>query len=483
MPESTPVFLPHLAPPTPDLIARLAAIVGPAHALTDAAQQQPYLVEWRDRYIGRTPLVLRPGTTDEVSRILALCNAARVGVVPQSGNTGLVGGQIPYGTGSEIVLSVARLDRVREIDAAGGWMIAEAGVTLADVKSAAERADRLFPLSMASEAACRIGGNLATNAGGTAALAYGTARNLVAGLEVVLADGRIWSGLRTLKKDNTGYNLRDLVVGSEGTLGIITAAALRHYPRPRETVVAMAAIPRAADLLALFRLAEHVAGPALTAFEFLSATSLDFVRRHAHGSRVPALAPAPWYALVEISGMAEDGRAAATLEALLEAAMGAGLATDAALAVSPAQTHDLWAVREAVSEAQKPEGGSIKHDVSLPVERIPEFLDRAALVVERIAPGARPVPFGHFGDGNVHFNVSQPLGAGKAAFLDLWDPMQDAIHDLVADMGGSFSAEHGIGRMKRAELARRKAGVEIELMRAVKRALDPNGILNPGKVL
>lgn len=467
--------------PDADLIAQFAAIVGADNAITDPAEQAPHLREWRDLYVGRTPLVVKPRTTDEVARILALANAEEIGVVAQGGNTGLVGGQIPHASGREIVLSLTRLRRIRSVDAAGGTMTVEAGVTLAEAQEAARAAGRLFPLSLASEGSATIGGSLATNAGGVAVLAYGTARSLVSGLEVVLADGRVWDGLRALKKDNTGYDLRDLFVGSEGTLGIITAATLRLFPAPEERATAFAALPDREALLPFFQLAEAQAGAGLTAFEFLSGELLSFVTRHIPGTRRPVAEDAPWYVLLEISGAA--GRAAPLLDALLAKAADAGLVRDAAVAASLAQAAELWRLREAASEAQKGEGGSIKHDVSVPVGRIPEFLERAGAAVQRICPGARPVPFGHFGDGNVHYNVSQPPGMAREAFLALWDEMARTVHDVVVDLGGSISAEHGIGQLKRDELVRVKSAVEIDLMRRIKDALDPKGILNPGKVV
>jgi FAD/FMN-containing dehydrogenase len=467
--------------PDARLIARFAEIVGADHAITDAAEQAPFLREWRDLYVGRSPLILKPASTEEVSRLLALANAEGVGVVAQGGNTGLVGGQIPSEAGTEVVLSLARMKRIRSIDADGGTMTVEAGVTLADAQAAAREAGRLFPLSLASEGSATIGGCLATNAGGVAVLSYGTARALVSGLEVVLADGRVWDGLRALKKDNTGYDLRDLFVGSEGTLGIITAATLRLHPEPEERATALAALPHLDALLPFFRLAETQAGAALTAFEFMSGTLLEFVTRHIPNTRHPLAGDAPWLVLLEISGA--QGTASALLDALLARAQEDGLITDAAVAASLAQAADLWRLREAASEAQKGEGGSIKHDISVPVSRIPDFLVQAGDVVQRICPGARPVPFGHFGDGNVHYNVSQPPGMARDAFLALWDEMACAVHDVVVSFGGSISAEHGIGRLKRDELVRVKSPVEIDLMRRIKGALDPKGILNPGKLL
>jgi FAD/FMN-containing dehydrogenase len=471
-----------LKAPDASLVARFAAIVGDQHALTTPAGQAPFLTEWRDLYVGKTPVVLRPGTTDEVSRILALAHAEGVGIVAQGGNTGLVGGQIPSGAGTEIVLSLCRLNRIRTIDTAATAMTVEAGVTLHDAQAAARGAGRLFHLSLASEGSATIGGNLATNAGGVGVLAYGTARQLVSGLEVVLADGSVWDGLKALKKDNTGYDLRDLFIGSEGTLGIITAATLKLFPAPAELATALVAVPRLDALLALFQLAEQRAGASLTAFEFLSGLIAQFVTRHVPGTRLPLAGDAPWYVLIEISG-AEEGTASALLERLLGEASAAGLVADTAVAASLSQAADLWRLREAASEAQKGEGGSIKHDISVPVARIPEFLTRAAAVVDAVCPGARPVPFGHFGDGNVHYNVSQPVAMARGDFLALWETMASRIHDLVVALGGSISAEHGIGRLKAHELLRVKSPVEIDLMRRIKAAFDPKGILNPGKLI
>lgn len=470
--------------PASDLIAKFAAIVGPANALIDPAAQAPYLHEWRDRYVGRTPVVLRPGSASEVSQILTLANATRTAIVPQAGNTGLVGGQIPDTTGDEIVVSVNRMNRVREIDPAGTHMIVEAGLTLAEAQDAAETNGRYFPLSLASEGSCRIGGVLATNAGGINVLAYGNARDLTLGLEVVLADGRIWNGLRTLKKDNTGYDLRDLFIGSEGTLGIITAAALKLFPQPKDRAVALAALPDIDAVLAFFRFVDDTVGRArLTAFEFMSARALEFVTTHIPGARSPFAKPHPWLALIEISATEPRSNATEVVENLLAEASSRQILTDAVVAGSLARSNDLWRLRESMSEAQKYEGGSIKHDIAVPIARIPEFIERGETVVAAVCPGARPVPFGHFGDGNIHYNVSQPPGTGKERFLSLWPEMTAAVHGLVIELGGSISAEHGIGQMKREELTRVKSSVEIELMRTIKAAFDPNGILNPGKVV
>ncbi len=473
----------NLKAPSLDLIRRFADIVGEANAMVRADDQAAYLREWRDLFVGKTPLVLRPGSTEEVSRILALANAEGVGVVPQAGNTGLVGGQIPSIAGNEIVLSVSRLKKVRNTDAAGGTMTLEAGVTLADAQAIAEKAGRLFPLSLASEGSCQIGGVLGANAGGVAVLAYGNARNLALGLEVVLANGDIWNGLRALKKDNTGYDLRDLFIGSEGTLGVITAATLKMLPRPVEQATAVVALEGPVAALALFRLAESHAGASLTAFEFWSRLGMQFVLSYMTGTRDPFAAALPWYALLEISSGEHGGRASAQMEAMLVKASEDGLILDAAIAGSLQQSKDFWKLRESLSEAQKPAGGSIKHDISVPVARIPEFLERAGPVVERVCPGARPVPFGHFGDGNLHYNVTQPPGMERAAYLGHWEDMSRAVHTLVADMDGSISAEHGIGQLKRDELTIFKSKIELDMMRAIKKALDPKGILNPGKVI
>jgi len=372
------------------------------------------------------------------------------------------------------------MNRIRDIDAAGGTMIVEAGVTLSAAQTAAAHAGKLFPLSLASEGSAQIGGVLATNAGGTAVLAHGNARNLTLGLEAVLADGRVWDGLRRLKKDNTGYDLRDLFIGSEGTLAIITAASLTLVPVPARRETAIVALPSPEAALWFFKAAEDAAGPMLTAFEFWGRRALDFALAHMPNTREPFKAKHPWYALIEVSHPVEGVE---VLEPLLARAIEKGIAVDAVLARSLGQAADFWRLRESFSEAQKGAGGSIKHDISVPVASIPAFLEQAAGIVESICPDARAVPFGHFGDGNMHYNVSQPEGMEKPKFLALWGTMSEAVHDLVHKMGGSISAEHGIGQMKRGALVRYKSPVEVELMRAVKQALDPKGILNPGKLL
>ncbi|WP_363350022.1 FAD-binding oxidoreductase [Methylocystis echinoides] len=450
--------------------------------MTDPADMDAFLSEPRDLYRGRALAVIKPSTAAEVARVLALCNTQGVGVVPQGGNTGLVGGQTPDASGRQIVLSLQKLDRIRDVDPASDAMTLEAGVTLARAQEAAEAADRYFPLSLASEGSCTIGGNLATNAGGVHVLAYGAARDLALGLEVALADGRLLSTLGKLRKDNTGYNLTQLFIGSEGTLGVITAATLKLFPRPRSRAVAFLGLDSPDDALALLNFVKERAGPGLQAFEIMSRLGLELVLRHIPGARDPLAAPAPWYALLEIAGFTE-GEAERVADLALAEALEAELVADATLAHSLDQAAALWRLRESMSEAQKREGGSIKHDISVPIERIPAFITEAGRRIAARFPQARPVPFGHMGDGNLHYNVSQPAGADKAAFLARWDEMNALVHGLVDAFEGSISAEHGIGRLKRELLAETKNPVALEVMRALKKTLDPNGVLNPGKLL
>lgn len=474
---------PKLLPPTADTIETLVRIVGAQHALRDEAGMAPYLTEWRDRYRGQAALVLRPGSTDEVAAILKCANAARVGIVPQGGNTGLVGAQIPDESGSQVVLSLTRLNHVRDVDLASNTMTVEAGLTLAMAQQVAESAHRLFPLSLASEGSCQIGGVLATNAGGLAVLAYGSARDLALGLEVVLADGRVWHGLKALRKDNTGYDLKDLFIGSEGTLGVITAAVLRLFPRPKERVTCMAGLNDLARAPEFFTRVHEAAGPMLTAFEILPRIGIDFAVKHGNDTREPFPAPHTWYLLFDLTSPRVGEEPHLLAETLLQEAIEGGEIADAIVATSIKQAQDLWRLRELMSEAQKPEGGSIKHDVSVPVARVPEFIARANQLVELMIPGARPVPFGHLGDGNIHYNVSQPIGMDKDVFLANWETLNTAVHEIVLDLNGSISAEHGIGRMKRDLLPHAKGEVAVALMRKIKESFDSNGILNPGKLL
>jgi D-lactate dehydrogenase (cytochrome) len=463
-----------------DLLARFAAIVGTKNTVTDPAEQEGYLVEGRGLYRGHTPMVLRPGSIAEVAAILKLAYETATPIVPQGGNTGLVGGQIPHH--GEIVLALTRLDRIRDVDARSNTMTCEAGVVLAKAQETAAAVDRLFPLSLGAEGSCTIGGNLSTNAGGTGALAYGVARDLVVGLEVVLADGRVWNGLNKLKKDNTGYDLKNLFVGAEGTLGIITAAVLKLFPRPRSVETAFIGVPSPHAALQLLNLVQERTGGAATSFELIARIAIDFALRHGRGVRDPLPEPHPWYVLLELSSLAREGLRA-TLEDLLTTAADQGLVTNATIAESLEQTNAFWHLRETLPETQKPEGGSIKHDVSVPVAAMPDFLDQASAAVTALIPGARPCPFGHLGDGNVHFNLSQPVGADTDVFLARWYEVNALVHGIVAKFGGSISAEHGVGVMKRELLPGVKDPVALEMMRAIKRTLDPKGILNPGKVI
>lgn len=467
-------------PPSEETLARFTAIVGKPHALTSESDQQPYLTEWRRLYQGRTPLILRPGSVEEVVKIMTLANETWTAIVPQGGNTGLVGGQIPFR--NEIVLSLQRLQQLRSIDTHGNTMIIEAGATLAEAQKAAADAGRLFPLSIASEGSAQIGGVLSTNAGGVQVLAYGNARALCLGLEVVTADGQLWNGLRRLRKDNTGYDLRDLFIGAEGTLGIITAAVLKLWPQPKSKATAIAGMNTIEDAAQFFDLANDMAAGELTAFELIPRIGIEFVIRHAEGTRDPLENPYPWYALIELASLRPE-EAQPSLEKILMAALEKDLIADAALASSLSQTKDFWRLREMLSEVQLLEGGTIKNDVSVPVAALPDFLNRAIESVQSLVPSCRPVPFGHFGDGNIHFNISQPEGADKAEFLARWDEIVAAVNEVVLDLEGSISAEHGIGRMKRDLLARVKSPVEIAMMHRIKQALDPKGILNPGKVI
>jgi FAD/FMN-containing dehydrogenase len=465
------------------VLDRFVEIVGEHHALRAETDIKPFVAERRGLYPGLSPLVLRPGSVDEVSRILKLATETKTAIVPQGGNTGLVGGGVPDGSGRQIVLSLSRLNRIREVDPLSNTITVDAGVILQTLHDAAEKVERMFPLSLASQGSCEIGGNLSTNAGGTAVLAYGNARELCLGVEVVLPSGEVLDDLRKLKKDNTGYDLKNLFVGAEGTLGVITAAVLKLFPKPRGREVAIAGLESPQAAFELFGRALDRAGAGLTAFELIGRRPIEFVLRHLPGSIAPLAGDWPWYVLMEISSgrSAEDARA--TVEEVLGAALEAGLVGDAVIAESLAQAAAFWKLREDISDSQKPEGSSIKHDISVPVASVPEFIERAAVAVASVSRDARVVCFGHMGDGNLHYNVSQPVGDDPASFLSLYRPMNKAVHDIVRDLNGSISAEHGIGQLKRDELAATAPVVGLDLMRRIKAAFDPAGIMNPGKVI
>jgi len=464
----------------PDLLARFTAIVGPKYAVTSPQDQEPYLVEMRDLYHGHTPVVLRPGSVAEVAAILELANETKTAIVPQGGNTGLVGGQIPHH--GEVVLSLTRLDKIREVDPISNSMTVEAGVTLQRAREAAAAADRLYPQLLPSEGTCTIGGNLATNAGGTAAIAHGIARSHALGLEVVLADGRILHNLNKLKKDNTGYDLKNLFIGSEGTLGIITAASLRLVPRPRSVETAFVGVPSPQASVDLLGIASERTAGGVTSFELMARSGVDAVVKHDASSRNPLADPYPWYVLVELSSQARTGLRE-VLEGILSEGQQKGLVLDATIADSLEQSKAFWRIREMFGEVQRHIGASIKHDVSVPVAAIPAFIEQANAAVSKLIPGTRLLPFGHVGDGNIHYNVTQPEGSDKAEFLARWDEVNAVVFAVVKKFGGSISAEHGVGVMKRDILPLYKDPVALELMRGLKRMLDPNGILNPGKVL
>lgn len=469
--------------PTQDILARLKEITGEKGFLTDEVDMAPYLQERRELFAGRAAAVLRPSSVEEVSAIMRIAHEAGIAVVPQGGNTGLVGGQMPDQSGDAIVLSLSRMNQVRAIDAVNNTLTVDAGVTLAAAQEAAASGDRLFPLSLASEGTCQIGGVLSTNAGGTQVLRYGNARDLVLGLEVVLANGDIWNGLTGLRKDNTGYDLKQLFLGSEGTLGIITGAVLKLFPRPQAVSTAFAAVPDVASAVMLLRIADAVSGGQVSTFELVPRIGIEFVMRHLEGGSDPLPDPAPWYVLIEMTAGTKAARLTEVMEASLSEGFEQNLVSDAVIAQSEAQRADFWRLRESLSDVQRAEGGSIKHDVSVSLSRIADFIEAATEAVSSRLPGIRPVPFGHIGDGNVHFNLSQPEGMDKQAFLDLWDEMNAIVHGIVREMGGSISAEHGVGQLKRDEIAATKSPVEMEMMRTLKKAIDPKGILNPGKVV
>src|SRR6202166_2597640 len=435
------IVQPSAPPLSPELIARFRAIVGDKYAVTDAADIAPYVTEERDLFHGHSPLVLRPGSTAEVSAICKLASEHKIALVPQGGNTGLVGGQTPHN--GEVVVSMRRMDEIRDIDTASNTMTCEAGVVLQIAQQRASEVDRLFPLSLGAEGSCTIGGNLSTNAGGTTALAYGVAREMALGLEVVLADGRILNGLSKLKKDNTGYDLRNLFIGAEGTLGIITAATLKLFPKPRAVETALVGLKSPHEALKLLAISQNEAAGSLTSFELLSDISIDFSVRHGIDIRNPMASQHPWYVLMELSSSREDARDA--LEAILAQGLDDDIVDDAVIAASLSQRQAFSKLRDEMSAAQKPEGGSIKHDISVPVAAVPAFIAEANAAVVKLIPGARPVPFGHLGDGNIHYNVSQTIGGDTADFMSRWHEVNAQAFGILMRMGGLMSAEHGIG--------------------------------------
>ncbi|MGE0355645.1 MAG: FAD-binding oxidoreductase [Burkholderiales bacterium] len=464
------------------LVASLREVVGERGLVTDPAALAPATVDWRGQFRGRAALLVKPATTQEMSRVVSLLAEAGVGIVPQAGNTSLCGASVPDASGTQAIVNVSRMNRVRAIDLANDTVTVEAGCILADLQRVAAENDRLFPLSLAAEGSCEVGGNISTNAGGTQVLRYGNMREQVLGLEVVLPDGRVWDGLRGLRKDNTGYDLKHLFIGAEGTLGIVTAAVLRLWPKPRAVATALAAVADPEASVALLGRLRAACGERVTGFELVSRACLDLVFRNVAGTRDPFGEPHPWYVLVELFDSTPGEGLAALLEGALGEAAEAGLVRDAALAASQAQRLALWALRENISEAQKAEGVSVKHDVSVPVSRVPQLIRDGDRALEAAFPGIRTIAFGHVGDGNLHYNAFP--AAGESRDFAHWGPQVNrVVYDVVHGLGGSISAEHGIGALKRDELPRYKSALELELMRAVKRTLDPRGIMNPGKVL
>ncbi len=473
---------PKTHPPSQETLDRLAAVVGKKFAIREPADMEGYVTEWRGRWPGRAALVLRPGSAEEVSEILKIANETCTGIVPQGGNTGAVGGQVPSSTGHEIVVSLSRMNRVLYVDALDNTIAVEAGCVLETIQQAADEVDRLFPLRIGSQGSCQIGGNLGTNAGGIATLAYGNARDLALGLEVVMADGRVWNGMNRLRKNNTGYDLRDIFIGSEGTLGIITGAVLKLFPKPADRAAALIGVQGPEPALELLSLAKGLTNNGVTGFEIFPQFGMTIVYRHTDLAS-PLASDFPWYVLLEIAGGSTPGEMTPVLSDLLEAGFEKDLIGDAALASSEAQYQAFWAIRERMSEVQKHEGASIKLDTSVPVSRVPELFRRGLAAIKEAAPDARPLPYGHMGDGNIHFNMTQPEGGDPAEFLARWTELSGLINEIALDMNGSISAEHGIGQSKTYMMEKIKSPLEFEMLQGLKDLFDPNGILNPGKVL
>ena len=462
---------------------RIVQIVGARGCITEPREMAPYLHEDRGIFVGNAAIVVRPTSTTEVASIVKLCAEYGQSIVPQGGNTGLCGGAIPFEHGDELILTLERLNRIREIDPVNYTLIAEAGCILANIQKTADETGCLFPLSLAAEGTCQIGGNLATNAGGSNVLRYGNARDLVLGLEVVLPDGSIWNGLKALKKDNTGYALKHVFIGAEGSLGIITAAVLKLFPKPTEVQTALCALDNLDNVTRLLSVARSITGDSITGFELISRFALEVCVKHISGVSDPFDIPHPWYTLIELSTARPNANLRDCIENLLERCMENKVIVDAVVAENLEQTASLWRIRDSLSGAQKHEGASIKHDISVPVSKVPEFIKIAQKEVRKAFPGVRPCPFGHLGDGNIHFNVSQPPDDDTTIFLAKRREINRIVHDIVHAMGGSICAEHGVGRLKVNEIRTYKDDIELELMRRIKGAIDPDNIMNPGKVL
>ena len=464
------------------MIESLRSIVGDRGLVLDA-ERAPYEVDWREAYHGKAAAVVRPATTDEVAKLVTFLSASRIPMVPQGGNTSLCGASVPDKSGRQVVINLSRMNRVRQVDPDNNTMTVEAGCVLANLQQEADRHDRLFPLSLGAEGSCEIGGNISTNAGGTGVLRYGNTRELVLGIEAVLPNGRVWNGLRALRKDNTGYDLKHLFIGAEGTLGIITAAVVKLFPKPRSQATAFVAVESPDAAVKLLSHLRSRCGERVTGFELIQRICLDLVLKHIPNQRDPLPAKHPWYVLVELSDSTEGGALDALLEEALGAAAEGGLVRDAVLAASQAQRAALWKLRENISEAQKIEGPSIKHDVSVPVSRVAEFIARANAGLRQRFPDIRIVAFGHVGDGNIHYNCSKSERGEAKAFFDQAPEVNHLVYEVVSSLDGSISAEHGLGVLKREEIKHYKSEVELDLMRAIKATLDPHGLMNPGKVL
>ena len=475
MTNSTPI--------EPAVLNQLKAAVGPGGWIDDLAAIDPFVTDQRGLFRGKTPLVLLPHSVDAVAKVVSICHDTATPIVPQGGNTGLVGGSVPFEGGGEVLLSLSKLNRIRSISAANNSMSVDAGCVLANIQTAAKDVDRLFPLSLAAEGSCQIGGNVSTNAGGTNVLRYGNTRDLVLGLEVVLPTGEIWDGMRALRKDNTGYALKHLFIGAEGTLGIVTGAALRLFPRPTDITTAFVAVPSVAAAIALLSDIQAATGEQTSAFELISRFALDLVLEHIPNTRDPVQTKADWYVLIEVAAPDSASSARTAVEKAIAHAIDLERVIDATIAQSEGQAAAFWRIRETIPDAQTREGASIKHDVAVPIDAFAELIRRGTAAVLDEAPGARPCIFGHLGDGNAHFNITQSVESEPTEFLAQWGDVNRRVHDIAHALGGSISAEHGLGRLKRDEVLRYKSDVEMELMRSVKRALDPKRIMNPGKVV